>query len=121
MATPKSTDLLVSVINHIILPTNVPAKEDHDPFVNQELVSRLIQAATTIRDHTKSENLAEWESLLSSLKASKAINLDGHLNHTTLRDRLSTLSPNISLFLHVSQQNAGVHVFRQKWFIACLE
>lgn len=105
------------MINHIILPPQIPASEDHDSAVNQELAGRLIQAAQSIRDHASSECLLGWERLLSGLKASRALNSEGHLGKATLLDRLRTLPSGTSLILHVSEQNAGILVYRQPWSV----
>ena len=113
----SSNELLLSLINHIVLPPRIPAKEDHDSVVNQELTRRLIQAAQSIRDYANQESLLEWEQLLSGLKASQALNSESHLDKATLIDRLTVLSPGTFLVLHVSNQNAGILNYRQAWFV----
>lgn len=117
MNKPLPNAKLLSVINHVILPPRVPAGEDCGAVINQELLKRLIEAAQSIRDHTSSKCLLEWEQLLSGLKASQALNSEDHLDKATLLDRLRALSPGTFLILHVLNQNAGVLVYRQAWYI----
>ena len=114
---PSSNEMLLSVINHVVLPPRIPSREDHDSVVNQELVRRLIQAAQSIRDHASSECRLEWEQLLLGLKASQALNSEDHLDRGVMLDRLRALSSGTFLILHVPNQNAGILIYRQAWSI----
>ncbi len=110
-------DLLRSIFNHVVLPHRIPNGEDDDSVISQELARRSIQAAQSIRDYADGQDFFEWERLSLGLKTSQVLNAEGYLNKARLLNELRELQSGRAVILHVSNQNAGILVYRPAWFV----
>ncbi|KAI9150138.1 hypothetical protein HJFPF1_09893 [Paramyrothecium foliicola] len=86
---------LEALYNHLVLPPQLPHKEDPDVAgLETELLDRLIASAQKIRD------------------ASRNIRIGGRLDCTSLTTELCTLEDGMFLVIHINCQNAALFVRR---------
>ncbi|OAP60693.1 hypothetical protein AYL99_05695 [Fonsecaea erecta] len=105
--------LLRAVVNHIVLPPDIPDKiENNLAEINQELVLRVQDACTELETATKGEYREELGFLRSSLEHCFLIHTSAHLDATQLQCAFRRLQVGEILIIHVSEQNAGLLIRR---------
>lgn len=104
---------LESIFHHMVLPLNVPGRQDSDiEDVAHALVDRLIRACDTLVNLCENQECTKGLTpLRRSLEICREINL-GHLSKTSMLREFRRLERNHVLILHVVEQNAAVLVRR---------
>ncbi|KAL7927254.1 hypothetical protein ACQKWADRAFT_327147 [Trichoderma austrokoningii] len=102
--------LLRSVLDHAILPPNIPGKREREESyeeISNHLLTRLLRAckqAEGLADQPFSEAI---HSLIESLQACHELN-QGRLDRETMLRYFSQIKPHDVLVLHVIEQNAAI-------------
>jgi hypothetical protein len=114
MAASKRSQFLQSLYHHIVLPRDVPGREDNNLFaIEADVLDRLTRAVKAIIPHLPLNDQAAVDSVRLALTTAKTLNVDGKVDKHTLVKELQNLSNNNTLILHVTEQNAGLLVYRQ--------
>ena len=105
--------LLAQVFNHLVLPAQLPGKQDEDPEgVGLDLLHRLIHAVETLSKLADAQRFPAWKALLGSLRRCQALYAPGRLDKGVIYDELRALEPGQPIVLHIIEQNAALIVRR---------
>ncbi|KAI1370598.1 hypothetical protein F4677DRAFT_437927 [Hypoxylon crocopeplum] len=104
---------LHSIFNHLVLPPQLPGKQDPDiEDLPCSVLKRVIHACKAL-DALVDQPLSEaFQSVRASLDACLDLNT-GRLEKTTLLEYFRHLEPNYTLILHVVEQNAALLIRRE--------
>ncbi|KAF2420579.1 hypothetical protein EJ08DRAFT_25307 [Tothia fuscella] len=115
MASPA---VLRAVFNHLVLPPRLPGKHDGDAMiedVEKNLFDRFSKAVRTIQ-HLTHHDLAEeqpgWDKIRVAILSAKALNAGTKVNKVELLKSLSALQNDHILILRITEQNAGLVLYR---------
>lgn len=107
--------ILLSIFNHVVLPPELPGKEDaQSDIVEKELICRLMAAVTIMRTNSEQDLLSTWQMIENTLKASSLSNENGICNKAVLIRVLKEISSDNALILRVREQNAGLLIRRAR-------
>ncbi|KIX98277.1 uncharacterized protein Z520_05578 [Fonsecaea multimorphosa CBS 102226] len=108
MANPNAK-LLRAVLNHVILPPDLPDKIDNNlDEINRDLLLRIQDACTELEAATKGKYGQELGLLQSSLDHCLSIHASVYLDTLQLQRAFRRLKAGEILIIHVSEQNAGL-------------
>lgn len=105
---------LIQLYHHVVLPRNVPGRQDsnvHD--VGRELATRLNAAVKALALHLRAEDLTIIEHVQLAIRDFIALNRDGKIDRNLLFKELNQLSEQRALILHVTEQNVGLLIYRR--------
>ncbi|KAF2020220.1 hypothetical protein BU24DRAFT_477383 [Aaosphaeria arxii CBS 175.79] len=106
--------LLQKLYYHVVLPRDVPGREDSNLFsIERELHDRLTRAIKAVSPHASTDHFYAIEAARVSFVKSKAINVDGKIDKDVFVEELATLNTSQTLFLHATEQNAALLVYRE--------
>lgn len=101
--------ILALVFNHLVLPPQLPGKNDDSAEdVEQDLTRRMTDAVKTLRNNSDSDTTAAWQSIEESLQALHSITEDSHIKKVSLLSCLRELQSGHAIILHIALQNAGL-------------
>ncbi|KAM0256937.1 hypothetical protein ACHAQJ_004638 [Trichoderma viride] len=105
--------LLRSVLDHAILPPNIPGKREQNcEAISNDLLQRLLRACNQA-EHLASQPYSDaLRSLSESLQACRVLN-QGRLDRETILQHFAQIKPQNVLILHVIEQNAAILVRRE--------
>jgi hypothetical protein len=92
-----------------VLPPWLPGKrgtEAQAQEVQEDLLSRVLDALTKLKDITDAETTVVWESIERTSKSCREVNADGWVNEAPLLDALKELKPDNAIVVYVACQNA---------------
>jgi serine phosphatase RsbU (regulator of sigma subunit) len=113
MATSGHESLLLHVYHHIVLPRDVPGREDSKLHqVEAEINKRLIHATKQLALHAPSEDLVKLDTVRLMLSTCGALNVEGKIDANVLATELQQLGDRQALILHVTEQNAALLIYR---------
>lgn len=117
-AAMTATPELLQLYQHVALPRDVPGKEDRNLFaIGNELLARLIYAVKTVRDGAPIDHVNSLDAVRLTLEISKALNVDGKVDKSLLVKEIDGLGDNHALFLHVTEQNAALLVYKENKYV----
>jgi hypothetical protein len=105
--------MLDELFNHLVFPPRLPGAESKIAAVEKALLERLQSTGATLHDQIPGQFRASYEALQTSLQACRNIHINRNLDRYTLTRELLNLQPNIVLILHITEQNAGVLIWRR--------
>jgi hypothetical protein len=108
-----SAPMLDELFNHLVFPPRLPGAQSKIAAVEKALLDRLQSTAATLLDQVPGQFRASYEALQTSLQACRNIHINRNLDRRTLARELLNLQPNIILILHITEQNAGVLIWRR--------
>ncbi|KAL6891856.1 hypothetical protein GGI43DRAFT_200758 [Trichoderma evansii] len=103
-------DLLRSVLDHAVLPSNVPGKREQEESyekISDNLLTRLMRACKQAEDLAGQPFSDAIRSLGESLQACRELN-QGRLDKETMLRYFAQIKPQDVLILHVIEQNAAI-------------
>lgn len=103
-------NLLRSVLDHAILPPNVPGKREKEEIyweISNNLLTRLLGACKEAESLTTQPFSDVIRSLSESLQACHELN-QGRLDKETMLRYFAQIKPQDVLILHVIEQNAAI-------------
>ncbi|KAK6539145.1 hypothetical protein TWF694_009389 [Orbilia ellipsospora] len=116
MAQPRdqvSTLEFEAMFNHIVLPPQLPGKEDNDvDRISGGLLTLLSSVVREMRSLASTGYYREFSLLYQSLMNYKQISVNGIISKQILLQQFRTLEPREQLILHVTKQNAALLVHR---------
>jgi hypothetical protein len=108
-----SAELLQQQYYHATLPRNVPGKSDRNSYqVELALLDRFIDALKSIIPFTPLEHQSRVDVVRVALTTSRALNVEGKIDKTSLVKELQALGRDHALILYVTEQNAALLVYR---------
>ncbi|KAK6347384.1 hypothetical protein TWF718_005223 [Orbilia javanica] len=106
---------LEATFNHIVLPTQLPGKEDHDVnAISSDLLNIVATATREFRDLTFDRYYQEFSLVHQSLSGYRQACVDGVLNKQVLLQQFRHLEVKEQLVLQVTKQNAALIIRREK-------
>ncbi|KAE9368715.1 hypothetical protein N431DRAFT_547638 [Stipitochalara longipes BDJ] len=104
-----------AAFNHLALPARLPSKQDAKPVqVGEDILERVLEATITMIGIANHPFSLAHQVLLRSLQSCKTINKGGKLDATSLLAAFRTLECEDVLILHITTQNTGLLVRREK-------
>jgi hypothetical protein len=114
MAAPTPAQFLLQLYHHVVLPRDVPGREDRNlARIESELLERLIRAVKAIAPFLPEGDRAFVDRVRLSLTTAKTLNIGGHIDKQILIKEVGSLEGNNVLILFVKEQNAALLVYRQ--------
>lgn len=115
MVNPES--VLRSLYHHLVFPPRQPDREDdwklQDQLV-QELLRRVKEAAQELKDLAPAQCANKYDAIIASLSASKAVNIAHASQQQHLQSAFKDFRLPCPLIIHVTQQNAGLLVWKDR-------
>ncbi|EER23013.1 hypothetical protein CPC735_020410 [Coccidioides posadasii C735 delta SOWgp] len=113
---PRSSSMLYGcLINHVALPPCLPGKQEENIIqIEHELLVRLQDAARVLQDQSNAGLGDIWDRVHYILEICKTANARRKLDKARLLAEFRKLQRHRPLILHVTEQNAGLLVWRQR-------
>jgi hypothetical protein len=103
--------VFMEVFNHLVLPPQIPGKQDADTeSTGDAIVIRLIQATTTLSRLTSQNETSPWYAVRQYLRRCQALHVNGRLDSQSLLSKFRNFNQEQPLLLHVIEQNAALIV-----------
>lgn len=109
-----SVNMLDCLINHVALPPQLPGKrEDNLIQIEEKLLMRFQNAARTLGEFDDNGLGNHLDFVRLVLEKCKILNARRKLDRKRLLGEFEKLRRDVPLILHVTEQNAGLIVWRQ--------
>jgi hypothetical protein len=106
---------VANVFNHLVLPTQIPGKQDADiEIINSDVLVRLIHATVTLGKLACEKQASIWHAVRQSLRCCQSLHVLGRLEKQSLIAEFRLLKHDQPLILHVAEQNAALIIRRDK-------
>jgi hypothetical protein len=105
--------MLDAIFNHLVLPPRLPGVQDKIAAVESALLHRVHSTAVNLHNQVQGPFQASYEALQTSLQACRNIHINRNLDRRTLAEELLNIRPKHILILHITEQNAGLLIWRQ--------
>lgn len=100
---------VANVFNHLVLPPQLPGKQDVDiESSSNDILGRLMQATTTLSKLAGQEQVSVWAAVRESLRRCQYLHASGRLEKESLMSELRHLRRDQPLILHILEQNAAL-------------
>jgi hypothetical protein len=114
MAATSRAALLLQQYHHIVLPRQVPGKEDWNLHqVESELLSRFIRAIKTLSAIVPSQHFSHVDAARVALSRCEELHVDGNIDRNQMVTKLNQLEEGHTLLLFVTEQNAALLIYKQ--------
>ena len=114
MATSGRGAFLQQVYHHVVLPRDVPGREESNLHqIELQLATRLVEAVEHVISHAPSNDHACVDAVRLALSTCASLHIDGKVDKPTLLRELQQLEDRRALVLHVAEQNAGLLIYPQ--------
>jgi len=111
--------LLRAVVNHIVLPPDIPGSSDRDAHeINQDLLFRLQIACNELSEATEGRFKQVLDHLSTSLIYCQSLHSSQYLDKTCLQRVFRQLGNGEILIIHVTKQNSGLLVRRGTKYVS---
>lgn len=106
--------MLDALYNHLVLPPRLPGTQDSKiAAVESALLDRVHSTAVNLLKEVPGPLQSSYAALQTSLQACRSIHINRNLDRRTLSEELLKLQPDCILILHITEQNAGLLIWRQ--------
>ncbi|KAF2029595.1 hypothetical protein EK21DRAFT_67348 [Setomelanomma holmii] len=113
MAPNRHEALLQQLYHHVVLPRDVPQREDSNLYqIETDLVRRLTDAVKLLAQYAPLGDLPLIDTIRLALDTSGSINVDGKIEQSMLVKELRQLDGHQALILYVTEQNAGLLIYQ---------
>ncbi|KAH7412021.1 hypothetical protein DE146DRAFT_784622 [Phaeosphaeria sp. MPI-PUGE-AT-0046c] len=107
--------LLSQLYHHVVLPRNVPSREDRNLHnIESELARRLTHAVKSLVEHTPLDDLPSLDTIRLALSTCSVLNVDGKIEKNMLLKEMRQLDSQKALILHVTEQNAALLIYSDR-------
>ncbi|XEU95815.1 hypothetical protein FSHL1_001100 [Fusarium sambucinum] len=105
-----------AVYNHLVLPPNLPHRQDPNfDSIQNALTERLLASVKHLQNLPNNEYSASvWESVRRGLDTTKNIHIGGHVDRTALARELNDLGESDFLVVYASSQNCAIYIRRSQ-------
>jgi len=122
MAASGREAFLQQVYHHVVLPRDVPGREDPNLHqIESEIAQRLTSAVKQLAPHTPVGDLASLDMTRLMLSTCNSLNVDGKIDKNMLLRELQQLEARQALVLHVTEQNAGLLIYQHLRLVSSLD
>lgn len=105
---------LVDVFNHLVLPPQIPGRQDEDiDSTSENILSRLLQAAQQLGSLCNGRERLALKNLRQTLYQTRYLHSRGRLEKDALEEELRNLELDVPILLHIAEQNAGLIICRR--------
>lgn len=108
----SSMHLLEILYQHVCVPPNLPGSYNVSEQLDREFFDRSIGACRAARERD-TERYDTWDNLRRCLETSRTLNCRSKLDAKTTSDQFARLNLNDFVILRVTEQNAGLLIYRQ--------
>jgi hypothetical protein len=105
--------MLDALFNHLVFPPNLPHQQDKLGAVESALLSCVHSVAKNLRNQLQGHFQAAYDALQSSLQICCSIHVDRSFDRRALAHELLNIQPKRVLILHITEQNAGLLIWRR--------
>lgn len=110
--------MLDALYNHLVLPPRLPGAQDLNlAAVESALLDRVHSTALHLLAQVPKPVQSSYAALQTSLQACRSVHINRRLDRRILSEELLKLQPDCILILHVTEQNAGLLVWRQARYV----
>jgi hypothetical protein len=103
--------VFMEVFNHLVLPPQLPGKQDANiESIGDAIVDRLIQATSTLTRLTVQDYACPWNAIRQYLHRFQSLHAHGRLEKLSLISKLGNFDQEQPLLLHIAEQNAALIV-----------
>ena len=103
--------VLKEVFNHLVLPPQLPGKQDANiESTGDDIVVRLVHATDTLSRLAGHEQTSPWHAIRQYLHRYQFLHIHGRLEKLSLTSKLRNFDQEQPLLLHVAEQNAALIV-----------
>ncbi|KAF2104829.1 hypothetical protein NA57DRAFT_30565 [Rhizodiscina lignyota] len=107
------TGIVEAAVNHIALPPILPGKEDGSPnTIKRLLVDYMLGSTAQLQALRPNHLRSVWEQIHAVVQDAKDVISNGRLQKDALLKKFRSLDHGRFLILHVTEQNAGLLVYR---------
>ncbi|KAF3904517.1 hypothetical protein AA313_de0210125 [Arthrobotrys entomopaga] len=104
---------LEAMFNHIVLPPQLPGKEDNDvDKISDNLLTLLSSTVRDMRSLASVQYYTQFSLVYRSLMNYQQVSVNGVISKQILQQQFRTLQPREQLILHVTKQNAALLIHR---------
>ena len=101
------------LVNHLVLPPQLPGKEDDSlQDIDEALIQGLLNALQSLQTFTPDDSQKWVQVTRHVLRTCMTLNSGGRIDGPSLIATLDVLAPGQVLILHVTEQNAGLLLSR---------
>jgi hypothetical protein len=103
--------LFTEIFNHLVLPPQLPGKQDANiESIGDAIIVRLIQATSTLGRLGTQEQASTWNATRQYLRRCQTLHACGRLEKLSLISEFQNFNRERPLLLHIFEQNAAVIV-----------
>jgi hypothetical protein len=118
MAGAARVPFLDQLYNHIVLPLNVPGREDGNLHrVEEALLKRMLDAVARLTPHVAADIAPHVQGLQKTLLTCQVLNVDGTIGKAALIKELRDFDYRKMLVLHIAPQNCALLIYVQKLYV----
>jgi hypothetical protein len=101
--------VFMEVFYHLVLPPQLPAKQDTDiESTGDAVVDRLIRASFTLSRLAGQEDASPWYAIRQHLRRYQSLHVHGRLEKLSLIPKFRNFNQEQPLLLHIAEQNAAL-------------
>jgi hypothetical protein len=110
----------MSVFNHLVLPPQLPDKQDVNiENIGDAIIVRLIQATSTMSRLASQEQTSPWYAIRQYLRRCQSLHAHGRLEKLSLISKFRNFDQEQPLLLHIAEQNAALIVRYNAGYVCC--
>ncbi|EUC26942.1 hypothetical protein COCCADRAFT_10307 [Bipolaris zeicola 26-R-13] len=103
--------VFMEVFNHLVLPPQLPGKQDANiGSTGDAIILRLIQATSTLSRIASQEQTSPWYAIRQHLRRCQCLHINGRLEKQTLISTFYNFNAEQPLLLHIAEQNTALIV-----------
>ncbi|KAH8698926.1 hypothetical protein BGW36DRAFT_406791 [Talaromyces proteolyticus] len=109
--------ILRLIYNHVAFPPNLPGTRDSDEetiSVHKDLITRLIDAISILKQNANDETLDAWQLIEASLRSCLLLHANGFINKEGFLNALGNFHSGTSIILYLELQNACLFIRRSR-------
>jgi hypothetical protein len=109
--------VFMEVFNHLVLPPQLPGKQDDNiESTGDAIIVRLIQATSTLSRLVSQEQTSPWHAIRQYIRRYQSLHVHGRLEKLSLISEFRNFNREQTLLLHVAEQNAALLVRYNAWY-----
>ena len=112
--------VLMEVFNHLVLPPQLPGKQDTNiESTGGAIIIRLIHATSTLSRLASHGQTPPWYAIRQYLRRCQCLHINGRLEKRTLISTFCNFNEEQPLLLHIAEQNAALIIRYNSRYGSC--